>query len=97
MTFDRLARLTAATASRRLGNEVTIGATTGWGILLSPSEEVAGDMIIVTDYMLEIEESVFGVVQRGVAVTVDGVAFTAREDAKPYGEGATLRLPLAKD
>jgi hypothetical protein len=97
MTFDRIARRIAATASRRLGNAVTIGAITDYGILLSPSDELVGDILVVTDYMLEIETAVFGVVLRGTSVIVDGVAFTAREDAKPYGEGATLMLALSKN
>jgi hypothetical protein len=58
---------------------VTNGTTATTGILDMPSEIIAGNMIISTDYALTIKASVYPSLGYGSSLTVAGVAYTVRE------------------
>jgi hypothetical protein len=62
------------------GVSVTAGAVSGVGILDMPGELVADGMIITTDYSLRCETSKFGTLAYGASITVDGAAYTIREN-----------------
>ena len=62
------------------GVSVTAGAVSGVGILDMPGELVADGMIITTDYSLRCEASKFGTLAYGVSITVNGAAYTVREN-----------------
>jgi hypothetical protein len=79
-----------------LGNDVTIGVTSGKGILKSPSESVFDGVIVVTDWMLELPQATWPTVAEGTAITVDNVAFLAREQSRLGSDGATVFVPLER-
>lgn len=61
------------------GVAVTDGVTATTGILDMPSEVIAGNMIVTTDYALTIKASVYPNLKYGDALTVAGSAYTVRE------------------
>lgn len=58
---------------------VTNGVTATTGILDMPSEIIAGNMVISTDYALTIKSSVYPTLKYGDSLTVAGAAYTVRE------------------
>ena len=57
----------------------TAGSTTGNVILDQPSQVLAGDMVLHTDYQITAKASDFGSLIAGASITVDSVAYTVRE------------------
>jgi hypothetical protein len=96
MSWAATANRLAATTARVLGNVVVIGAVTGKGILLMPREEVLGGMVVSIGYTLELPAATFGLIAENTSIIVDGVAYLAREDATPNGDGAVYVVPLEK-
>jgi hypothetical protein len=78
------------------GLSVTVGATTGVGILDMPSEIIADGVVLTTDYKLLVKTSVFSTLARGSAVTVDGTNYTVRE-AMLMDDGKITQVFLMKD
>lgn len=70
--------------------------TTALAILDEPGQEVIGGEIIATDYSLRFPTASFPAVKRLDAFTINGVTFTAREDAQPLQDGLEQIVPLAK-
>ena len=62
------------------GVPVTDGTTTGKGILDMPGEIIAGGMVLTTDYQVTVRASEFGGKQYGDALTINGVAYTVKEN-----------------
>ncbi len=62
------------------GVTCTAGAVTALGILDMPSQVVADGMVLTTDYKVTCRASVFGGLKYGDAITVDGAAYTVREN-----------------
>jgi hypothetical protein len=89
------AQLTAGTMAT-LGNAVTIGAVTNWGILRSPSEMVLDGAVVVTDWMLELPAAVWASITEGQGITVDGANYVARESSRPGTDGSTIHVPLER-
>ena len=58
----------------------TAGAVTAKGILDMPSQVVADGMVLTTDYKVTCRASVFGALKYGDSITVDGAAYTVREN-----------------
>lgn len=79
-----------------LGNDVVIGGVTGKGILKSPSESLYDGVVILTDWMLELPVSVWSSMAEGTSITVDGVAFLAREQGRLSADGSSVIVPLEK-
>lgn len=77
------------------GVTVTSGAVTGLGILDMPSQVLAGDMVLSTDYTLTARASDFGSLKYGDAITVAGTAYTVRE-TQYIDDGAMVQLGLQK-
>lgn len=55
------------------------GGVTAFGLLDMPSQVLAGDMVLTTDYTLLAKASDFGTLIRGNSITVDGNLYTVRE------------------
>lgn len=77
------------------GVSCTAGAVTALGILDMPSQVLAGEMVLSTDYTLTAKASDFGALIRGDSITVDGIAYTVRE-AMLIDDGRFVQLGLQK-
>ena len=77
------------------GVSCTAGAVSALGILDMPTQVLAGDQILSTDYTLTAKASDFGGLVYGDAITVAGVAYTVRE-ARLIDDGALVELGLQK-
>ena len=77
------------------GVTVTSGAISGIGILDMPGELVADGMIISTDYSLRCEASKFETLAYGASITVDGTAYTIREN-RLIEDGVFCEITLQK-
>jgi hypothetical protein len=91
----------AATASRlttsclsTIGNDVVIFDVAGKGILRSPSESIFDGVVVVTDWMLELDSAVWPVVGEGTVVTVDGTDYVAREQSRLGTDQSSIFVPL---
>lgn len=73
----------------------TAGAVTGRGNLDMPSQVLAGDMVLTTDYLLTAKASDFGGLLYGDAITVDGLAYQVRETRR-LDDGLLVEISLAK-
>ena len=78
-----------------LGVSATAGSTTANGILDQPSQVLAGDMVLTTDYTFTAAATDFGSLTAGESITVDSVAYTVRE-ARLMDDGAIVELSLQK-
>ncbi len=70
--------------------------TTALAILDEPGMDVIGGDVIATDYSLRFPTASFPAVKRMDTFTINGVTFTAREDAQPLQDGLEQIVPLAK-
>ena len=77
------------------GVTVTSGAISGIGILDMPGELVADGMIISTDYSIRCEASKFGTLAYGASITVNGTAYTIREN-RLIEDGVFCEITLQK-
>ncbi len=77
------------------GVNCTAGAVTALGILDMPSQVLAGEMVLSTDYTLTAKASDFGSLKYGDAITVAGTAYTVRE-TQYIDDGAMVQLGLQK-
>ena len=77
------------------GVSCTAGAVTALGILDMPTQVLAGDRVLSTDYTLTAKASDFGSLLYGDSITVAGVAYTVRE-ARLIDDGAIVELGLQK-
>jgi hypothetical protein len=77
------------------GVSVTSGAVTGVGILDMPTEIVADNVVLTTDYKVTVKTSQFGGLLYGAPVTVDGVNYQVREALK-VDDGEFTELMLTR-
>ena len=77
------------------GVSCTAGATTALGILDMPSQIIANDMVLSTDYMLTALATDFGNLVYGNAITVASVAYTVRE-TRLIDDGSFVEIALQK-
>lgn len=77
------------------GKTVVIGTASGLGILDAPGDRIIGDMVMAVDYALTVPASLASGVKYGTALTVDGVAFTVKEN-QPQQDGLFHVLMLEK-
>ena len=73
----------------------TSGATTAKVILDQPSQVLAGDMVLSTDYQITAKASDFGALTAGTSITVDSVAYTVRE-TRLIDDGLLCEVSLQK-
>ena len=73
----------------------TSGATTAKVILDQPSQVLAGDMVLSTDYQITAKTSDFGTLEAGASITVDSVAYKVRE-TRLIDDGLICEILLQK-
>ena len=77
------------------GVSCTAGATTALGILDMPSQVVAGDMVLTTDYVLTALATDFGTLKYEDVITVAGTAYMVRE-TRFIDDGVFVEIGLQK-
>lgn len=77
------------------GVDVVFGAYQASGLLDSPTE-VIGGRGLSNQYRLEYVTAELPGLVRGSAITVDGVAYTLREDPGLIGDGVMSEVMLSK-
>lgn len=77
------------------GVSCTAGAVTALGILDMPTQVLAGEMVLSTDYTLTARTADFGGLVYGDAITVGGVAYQVREVRK-LDDGMMCELGLSR-
>ena len=77
------------------GVSCTAGAITALGILDMPSQIMAGDMVLSTDYTLTARTADFGGLSFGDSITVATVAYQVRE-TRLIDDGAFVEIGLTK-
>lgn len=77
------------------GVSCTAGAVSALGILDMPSQVVAGDMVLSTDYTLTARYADFGGLVYGDGITVDGVNYQVRETRR-LDDGKFVEIALLK-
>ena len=73
----------------------TAGDTTAHVLLDQPSQVLAGDMVLSTDYQITAKASDFGSLVAGDSITVDSVAYTVRE-TRLIDDGLLCEVSLQK-
>ena len=74
-----------------------IGAgSTFLGLLMMPTEVIAGDMVLSVDYSLIAKTADVSSAARGTSITVDSVAYTVREN-RQQDDGVFSELFLSKN
>jgi hypothetical protein len=77
------------------GVSCTAGAVSALGILDMPTQVLAGDMVLSTDYTLTARAADFGGLLYGDGITVDGVNYSVRETRK-LDDGAFVEIALMR-
>ena len=73
----------------------TSGATTGNVLLDQPSQVLAGDMVLSTDYQITAKASDFGTLVAGDSIEVDSTDYTVRE-TRLIDDGLLCEISLQK-
>lgn len=73
----------------------TYGNTTADVLLDQPSQVIAGDMVLTTDYQITAKASDFGSLVGGDSITVDGKAYVVRE-TRLMDDGLLCEITLQK-
>jgi hypothetical protein len=94
MSWATISRRLADVCIEQVGNDVTINGVSGRGILKSPSESIYDGVVVVTDWMVELPISVWGVVAESTQITADGQLFLAREQGRIAADGSSVMVPL---
>lgn len=77
------------------GVSSTAGAVTANGILDMPTQVLAGDMVLTTDYTLTARYADFGGLIYGDGITVDGINYQVRENRR-IDDGKFVEISLMK-
>ena len=77
------------------GVTCTSGAISALGILDMPSQILAGDMVLSTDYSLTARTADFGGLLYGDGITVGGINYQVRE-VRRIDDGAFCEIALSK-
>ena len=95
MPWASLVSKTRTTAHRLLGGfSVTAGAVSGTGQLDVNSELLMSGQVVSVDYALSCATALFGSLQYGDLITVDGVTYRVQHEPLPIGDGADCIVPL---
>lgn len=98
MPWASLVSRTRTTAHRLLGGvSVTAGAVSGSGQLDQNSELVMSGQVVSVDYALSCSTALFGSLQYGEVVTVNGVAYRVQHEPLRIGDGTDCIVPLSRD
>ena len=77
------------------GVSATSGDTTAKVLLDQPSQVLAGDMVLTTDFQITAKTSDFGTLLAGADIEVDSVDYTVRE-TRLVGDGLLCEISLQK-
>lgn len=77
------------------GVSCTAGAVTALGILDMPTQVLAGEMVLSTDYTLTCRNADFGGLLFGDSITVDGVNYQVKE-TRQLDDGAFVEIGLMR-
>lgn len=77
------------------GVSCTAGAVTALGILDMPTQVLAGDMVLSTDYTLTARAADFGGLLYGDAIAVNGTNYAVRE-VRRLDDGAFVEISIQK-
>lgn len=77
------------------GVSATSGSTTAKVLLDQPSQVLAGDMVLTTDFQITAKTSDFGTLLSGADIEVDSVDYTVRE-TRLIGDGLLCEISLQK-
>ena len=77
------------------GVSCTAGAVTALGILDMPSQVLAGEMVLSTDYTLTARFADFGGLKYGDPIAVAGTNYQVRE-TRQFDDGAFVEIGLQK-
>ena len=77
------------------GVSATSGSTTAKVLLDQPSQVLAGDMVLTTDFQITAKTSDFGTLLAGADIEVDSVDYTVRE-TRLIGDGLLCEISLQK-
>jgi hypothetical protein len=77
------------------GVSCTAGAISALGILDMPTQVLAGEMVLSTDYTLTCRFADFGGLVYGDSITVNGVNYQVRE-TRQLDDGAFVEIGLQK-
>ena len=77
------------------GVSATSGETTANVLFDEPSQVLAGDMVLTTDYQITAKASDFGTLTAGTSITVNSVAYTVRE-TRLIDDGLLCEISLQK-
>lgn len=77
------------------GVSCTAGAVSALGILEMPTQVLAGEMVLSTDYTLICRNSDFGGLLYGDGITVNGVNYSVRE-TRQLDDGAFVEISLQR-
>jgi len=77
------------------GVSATSGSTTANVLLDQPSQVLAGDMVLSTDFQITAKTSDFGTLLAGADIEVDSVDYTVRE-TRLIGDGLLCEISLQK-
>lgn len=77
------------------GVSCTAGAVSALGILDCPTQVLAGDMVLSTDYTLIARAADFGSLTYGDSITVAGTGYQVRE-TRLLEDGAFVEIGLQK-
>jgi hypothetical protein len=78
------------------GKPVAAGGVEGLGILNTPDEYVADGRVITTEYQLQAEASKFGNLSYNDSITVNGIAYTVREQPLLIDDGVFCLVLLTR-
>jgi hypothetical protein len=98
MPWASLVSKTRTTAHRLLGGvSVTAGAVSGTGQLDQNSELVLSGQVVSVSYALSCATALFGTLQYGELITVDGSTYRVQHEPLRIGDGADCIVPLEYD
>lgn len=69
------------------GSSVTAGAVVGLGIMDRQSQVIMNDQVISVEYALTVRTDLFGGLQHGATVTVDGVQYRLQYEPLRQADG----------
>ena len=98
MPWASLVSKTRTTAHRLLGGvSVTAGAVSGTGQLDQNSELVLSGQVVSVSYALSCATALFGTLQYGDSITVDGATYRVQHEPLRIGDGSDCIVPLEFD
>lgn len=77
------------------GLTTVFGTISGFGLFESP-DEVIGNYAMSTEYSVTVLNSLFGAIDNGDDITVNGISYKVRGAPKKLDDGVFLKITLTK-